>query len=133
MIIFARSSDFTNTYPENNASDFRISLIRRADFSASAQVGLLELIIPPIDEEKTCYLISNICSYSQCGSSFRRVLMVLHMQPSAKSQRVEIERVNYFPLNCVDFQDIRVSLIDEKEQFVKFAKGSETFVVLEIK
>jgi hypothetical protein len=133
MILFARSSDFSHTYPDNNASDFRISLIRRADFDASAQVGLLDLIIPPIDTEKTCYLISNICGYSQCGSSFRRVLMVLHLQPSDKSQRVVIERVNYFPLNCVDFQEIRLSLVDEKEQFLKFGKGAQTFVALEIK
>jgi hypothetical protein len=133
MIIFARSTDFSKTYPDNNASDFRISLIRKAEFDATAQIGLLELIVPPITEQKTCYLISNICGYSQCGSSFRRVLMVLNLQPSAKSQRVVIERVLYFPLNCVDFQDIRISLVDEKDQFLTFAKGAQTFVALEIK
>jgi hypothetical protein len=33
----------------------------------------------------------------------------------------------------VDFQEIRLSLVDEKEQFLKFGKGAQTFVALEIK
>lgn len=133
MIIFARSGDFKKNYPLNKASDFRISLISRANFESTAQVGLLELIVPPISEEKNCYLIANIAAYSQCGSKCRRVLMVLNLQASKVSQRVKIERVIYFPLNCLDFQEIRISLIDDKEQFIEFGKDAETFVALEIK
>lgn len=133
MRIIAKSSDFNKIFSDNTSSDFRIQLLRQAPFEANAQVSLTHLIVPPLEEDKICYILCSICNYCQIGAVYRRVLRVIHLPASKFPQQVFLDSKDSIELNHNNTQEIRFSFKDEKDQYIKFAEGHETFLGLLIK
>jgi hypothetical protein len=133
MRITAKSSDFKKLFKDNKSSDFRIEVLRQTNFVPNAQVALTHLIVPPIEEDKTCYILCSICCYSQCGEVYRRVLRVVELYAGKRAQQVFLEPLERYDLNQRTFQEIRFTFKDEKDNFIAFENGYETFVGIEIK
>jgi hypothetical protein len=133
MIIFAQSSDFPKTYPNNSASDFTVSLLQRENFSPNSQVALLEIIVPPSSDVKICYIYCSIVTYTQCNGSWRRVLRVIDIQQNSAPEKFYFVKPIYFDIYCNNFEDIRFTLKDENNKTIDFASGAKTVIVLEVK
>jgi hypothetical protein len=133
MKIFSKSSDYRHIYKDNKSCDFRIEVLRETKFDSNAQVTLKHLIVPPIEENKVCYILCSICAYSQCSEVYRRVLRVVQLFASKSAQQIFLEPQESFALNQNFFQEIRFSFKDEKDLFIKFEDGYETFLGIEIK
>lgn len=133
MKIIAKSSDFKHIYADNKSSDFRIELLSQTAFDPCAQVTLTHLIVPPVEEDKICYILCSVCCYSQCSEVYRRVLRVVHLPANKFAQQVLLETAERFDLNHNIIHEIRFSFRDEKENHIKFTEGFETYIGIEIK
>lgn len=133
MIIFAQSSNFVKTYPNNTASDFIVTLFQRENLGPNSQVALLEIIVPQSSEPKICYIYCSIAKYSQCNVSWRRVLRVIDIQKSAAPEKFSFPIPIYFDLFCNNFEDIHFTLKDEDNNLIEFESGAKTIVVFDIK
>lgn len=133
MKIITKSSDFNHIYKDNKSWDFRIDVLRQNKFDSNAQVTLKHLIIPPLEENKVCYILCSICAYSQCSEVYRRVLRVVQLNASKSAQQVFLEPLESISLNQNTLQDIRFTFRDEKDLLIKFDDGYDTFLGIEIK
>lgn len=132
MIIVAQSADFMTTFPDNNSNDFRFSLLRRENFLSSAKIALLEIIVPPSEHAKVCYIYCSAAQYSQCNGRWRRVVRVIDVQPTKSPEKFTFVNPIYFDLFNKDFDEIRISLKDEKDVPLKFESDYNTTVVLDL-
>jgi hypothetical protein len=133
MKLFAKSSDYKKLFKENKSSDFRIKVLRQTKFNANAQVSLTHLIVPPLEADTECYILCSICAYSQSGEVYRRVLRVLQLYASKSPRQVFLEPQETYYLNENTFQEIRFSLKDKSDHYIKFEEGFETILGIEIK
>lgn len=133
MIIFAASSDFSQTYPNNSASDFYVNIIQRENFGQKSQIGLLELIVPPSSAAKICYIYCSIAAFSQCHGRWQRVLRVVDIQQQIYSEKFTFANPIYFDIFSTSFENIRFSLIDEENKLIQFESGTKTIAVFDIK
>lgn len=134
MIVVVNSNSFKSIFNENKNSDFRICLLDNVQFPTTAQIALKEIIIPPIEDSVTCYILCSTAIYSQLNEKWRRIIRVIRFESSNKYQHVTFAQPIYYNLLNTTFDNIRFSLKNEEDEFLTFKKDLfHTTVVFEIK
>jgi hypothetical protein len=133
MIIVANSHSFKSIFNDNKNNDFRLCLLNNVQFSTTAQIAVREIIVPPIEDSITCYILCSAATYSQLNENWRRIIRVVRLESSTKYQHITFAQPIYYNLLNPSFDNIRFSFKSEDDEFLTFKKEDlNTTIVFEL-
>jgi hypothetical protein len=131
MIVITQSNNFSSLFPNNKAADFRMQLLQNENLSRNAQIALLEIIVPVLEETTLCYIYCNIAGFSQFGEKWRRVLRVIDLQAN-QTEKFTFPKPIYIDIFSDNIEEIQFTLKDGNDKLIDFKPGSKTVIIFEI-
>lgn len=135
FFVILNSNTSSKDYPLNSSSEFVCKLPEEIQINFNYRVALVDLILPPINQEAPALLIcvyTDVVAPSILSSSLANILRVTVPNRSKHSNSISFENPIYLPVGKTSFNTISVLFTDHLGQKVEF-KRSITSLTLHFK
>jgi hypothetical protein len=129
MIYLFKSTDFSSTFADNAAAEFRVKLLQNTTFDRHASISLLHVRVPPLETATLAYVYCSAINVTQVGRLEKRLLQVVALDASTDYESYNISPPLQRELTSADVNEIVFSVRDAADKLVEFSSGTTTLLL----